>query len=188
MKKRTTLLAATFCFFAVSISSAVFAQGAKIGIVDMEVIVKQLPEAKEADAKLTELSKKYRDTMELMQKEYTDKAEKYDKAQAMMSPEAKAKEEETLKSMIQRFRAYQEDKFGNTGVLSHNREDLLLPIRQKVDASIKIVAKKEGLSLVLSKTESLVLYSDEKLDITFSVLDLIKRGGADKPEDGKKKK
>jgi outer membrane protein len=145
----------------------------RIGVVDSQKIVAQLPEAKEAQDKLQEAGKKYRDTIETIQKDYIQALESYDKQKGMMSAEAKTKEEDRLKSIQERYQRYREEKFGNQGELAAMQEELLAPIRKRVQAAIKEVAKGEKLSAVM-ETPAFV-YFDEELDITFRVLDKLKR-------------
>ncbi|MCS6807845.1 MAG: OmpH family outer membrane protein [Bacteroidota bacterium] len=147
--------------------------GIRIGIVDSQKIVSQLPEAKEAQDKLQEAGKKYRDTLETIQKDYLQALESYDKQKGMMSAEAKAKEEERLKAIQERFLRYREEKLGNQGELAQLQEELLAPIRKRVQAAIKEIAKSEKISAVM-ETPAFV-YFDEELDITFRVLDKLKR-------------
>jgi outer membrane protein len=174
--------ASLFCAFALVCISPAFAQktastssssGFKIGIVDSQKIVAQLPEAKDAQEKLQEAGKKYRDTLETIQKDYVKALEDYDKTKAMLSADAKEKEEERLKIIQERFLRYREEKLGNQGELAQLQEELLAPIRKRVQAAIKDVAKTEKLAAVM-ETPAFV-YFDEELDITFRVLDKLKR-------------
>lgn len=159
--------------FAQKAASGASSGGVKIGVVDSQKIVAQLPEAKEAQEKLQESGKKYRDTLEIIQKDYVQALESYDKQKGMMSADAKTKEEDRLKAIQERFLRYREEKLGNQGELAQLQEELLAPIRKRVQAAIKEVAKGEKLSAVM-ETPAFV-YFDEELDITFSVLDKLKR-------------
>jgi outer membrane protein len=147
--------------------------GVRIGVVDSQKIVAQLPEAKDAQEKLQESGKKYRDTLETIQKDYLQAAEAYQKQKGMMSAEAQTKEEDRLKNIGERFTRYREEKLGNQGELANFQEELLAPIRKRVQAAIKEVAKAEKLAAVM-ETPAFV-YFDEELDITFRVLDRLKR-------------
>ena len=158
-----TLLASTFAG----------AQTFKIGVVSTDVIIKELPEAIKASKTMEELGLKYRDTLQMMQKEFESRAENYGKQEAMMTADAKRKEQEALMALQQRFRAYQEEK---TVEMKKMQEDLLQPIRQKVTDAINAVAKEEKLTIVLEKAFGLVLYSEDKADVTYKVLDRMKRG------------
>jgi len=152
------------------------AQTTKIGVVNAEVILKELPEALAASKNIEESGLKIRDTLQMMQKEFESRIESYRKQEAMMTAEGKRKEEEALNALRTRFLQYQEEKLGNTGEIARMREGLLQPIRAKVNEAIAAVAKEEKITLVLDKVAGLVLYNDDKMDITYKVLDRMKRG------------
>ena len=177
MSMRTLMraLLLTVCFVAVSQNTA-FSQNLKVGIVDSEVILKQLPEAKDADTQLNDVITKYRDTLNLMEKEFTEGLAAYEKQKGTMLPDAKTKEEERLMGIRQRYGMYQEQKFGSQGEVASLREKLLAPLRTKIDEAIKAVAKEESLTMVLDKAAPGLLYIDDKYDVTFKVLDRMKRG------------
>ena len=72
---------------------------------------------------------------------------------------------------LQNFSRAKEEEIGN------RRDVLLEPIRLKVKEAIESVAKAEKLSMVLAKDNaSVVMYFDPKTDITFRVIDRLKRG------------
>lgn len=148
----------------------------KIGTVDVEVIVKGMPDAIEADKKLKDLTQKYRDSLMSIQQDYIKKREQFDKQKAMMPADKQKTEEETLKAMEMQYMQFQEEKFGNQGELAVLREQYLDPIRSRVKTAISTVAKEEKMSFVLDKGGSTVLFSEDKYDITYKVLDKLKRG------------
>lgn len=168
---------------AMTMSSSLFAQkGAtpstnlKIGFVDTEVILKQLPEALEGDKRIKDIVGKINDTLKTMNQQLTERYEKYQKQSAMMTAESKAQEEAALKAMQQNMLLYQEEKLGQTGEVARIREQLIGPLREKISKGIQDVAKQEGLHFVLDKANPGLLYAEDKFDITFTVLDKIKRG------------
>ena len=111
MKK--VLIIAAFAFGCFIMNTKVYAQGAaqKVGFVDTEVILKQLPEAQDADKRLKEIAAKYQDTIVRIQKDFSDRVEQYRKQESLMTPDAKKKEEESLKQLQQTVMQYQEEKF-----------------------------------------------------------------------------
>jgi outer membrane protein len=159
-------------------SSLALAQGGqKIGYVDTEVILKQLPEAQDADKKLKEIAVRFQDTLSRMQKDFSERIEQYKKQESLMTADAKRKEEDALKANQQALMQYQEEKFGNTGEIRRLQESFINPIRDRVLLTIKEVAKDEKMNFVLDKVNPALLYADEKFDLTFKVLDKIRRGG-----------
>lgn len=172
---KTVLALLTLCIVGIIGSNTVSAQNLKLGYVDTETILKQLPDALEADKKLKEIGMKYQDTLRKFEEDFKAKIESYKKQEAMMTADAKKKEEDALKSLQQTALAYQEDKFGQQGEIIRLRETFMTPIREKILATIKEVAKEEKMSFVFDKTNPSLLYSEEKFDITFKVIDKIKR-------------
>ncbi|MFZ9870956.1 MAG: OmpH family outer membrane protein [Candidatus Kapaibacteriota bacterium] len=157
----------------VGAGTAAEAQSFKAGFVNSETIIKELPDAQKASADIEEMGLKIRDTLQMMQKEFETRIADYQKQEALMSAEAKKKEEESLNALRMRFLQYQETK---TAEVQQMRESFLRPIREKVQKAIADVAKEEKLTMVLDKAVGVVLYSEDSADITFKVLDRMKRG------------
>lgn len=146
----------------------------KIGFVDVEKIVQSLPEFKGIDTKLRTLRQTYEDTLRLIQSNFQARAETYQKQQALMSPDARQKEEADLNTMREQYLQFQQERLGAQGTLAQVQEELLAPIRDKVRAAIEKVAKEEKYSGVMDK--AMCVYLDTKYEITFKVLDYINRG------------
>ena len=151
-------------------------QPLKVGVVDIEVILKEMPEAIDADKKLKDIGTKWQDSLLAMRKDLDDKLQQYQKRRSVMTSEQQQKEEESLQQLNLQLMQYQEQKFGQTGELNVTREQFLTPIREKILQAIKQVSKDEKINLVFDKTSQALLYYDEKFDLTYKVLDVIKRG------------
>jgi len=158
---------------AVTVSAHAQSSGFRAGFVNSETIIKELPEAQNALKKLEQESVAIRDTLQMMQKEFETRIEQYRKQESLMSTEAKAKEEESLNALRMRFLQYQEVK---TQEVQVSREKAMEPIREKVKDAIAAVAKEEKLNMVLDTVAGIVLYNEDSADITFKVLDKMKRG------------
>ena len=174
--KKVTLIAvvllAAFC-------SKGFAQKSelRIAIADVEKIAKELPEAIDADKKLTEMRNKALDTMKLLETRFKDKFESYNKGKAMMTADAQKKEEDELRGLQMQYQQYQEENFGAQGVVAKKRDELLRPILQRIQEAVQTVAKEEKYNFVFDKAAtSVMIYADDKTDITFKVIDKLKRG------------
>jgi outer membrane protein len=154
----------------------IFAQNFKIGVVEVETVLKELPEAVDADKKIKDIGQKWQDTLLKMRQDLQAKFDVYQKQKAMMKQDQQQKEEETLQAHQMVLLQYQDEKFGQqNGEINKLREQLLSPIREKIKAAIEKVAKEEKFQLVVDKIMS--LYNESSIDITYRVLDAIKRGG-----------
>ncbi|HQJ45692.1 MAG TPA: OmpH family outer membrane protein, partial [Ignavibacteriaceae bacterium] len=57
------------------------------------------------------------------------------------------------------------------------QEELFAPIKVKIYAAIEKVAKEENMQFVFDKSGDIILlYADSAFDITFKVLDRLRRG------------
>ena len=110
-----------------------------------------------------------------LRQDLTTKVEQYQKQKSMMPQDKQQKEEESLQSQNMIMLQFQEEKFGQQGELNKYREQLLEPIRSKIRKAIETVAKEEKIVLVVDKMAA--IYADQSIDVTFKVIDRIKRGG-----------
>jgi len=175
-----TIIAAALLIAGVSIAAqAQQGQGqpqpVKIEYIQSDVVLKQLPEAQQADTVLRDLGTKWQDTLLQMQKQIQDLAKQLD---GPISDEGKQKIRTQAEQLQQQAEAYQNDKFGNSGLYAQKQEELLAPIRAKVKQAIEDIAKEDHVDYVFDKASPAqdILYASDKYDITYRVLDRIKRG------------
>lgn len=159
-------------------SANVFAQvQVKVGIVDSEVILAQLPDYKTAQDKLNEIIKGWQAVLDSLTTDYQMRLESYRKQESMMTEDNKLKAQQDLIKMEQDILGYRQKRFGQQGDIVTKQEELLAPIKKKIINMIEKVAKEEKITLVLDKAgDVVVLFSDPSFDITFKVLDRLKRG------------
>jgi outer membrane protein len=165
--------------FVIIISSILFAQQpqVKVGVVDSEIILSQLPEYKQAQDKLNEIVRKWQAELDSLSLEYQERIDNYRKQEAMMTDEVKLKEQQELMKLEQDIYNYRQRRFGQQGDFAAEQERLLTPIKQNIIKAIEKVAKEEKVTLVLDKAgDVVVLYSDPSYDLTYKVLDQLRRG------------
>lgn len=150
----------------------------KVGVVDLDEIGKNMVEAKDAEKLLAERTKKVQDTLTQMQAKLEEEFAAYQKQKSMMPLEQQQAKEQDLQAQQIGLQQYYQDKLGQQGEIVQLRMDLLAPIREKIEKAIDKVAKEENLTIVLDKANPALLYSQDSLDITFKVLDQLKRGAA----------
>ncbi len=157
----------------------IFAQSPqKIGYVDSQIILTQLPEAIKAQSDLDALTTVWSnqvDSMKLvLQQQYAD----VQKQLATMTEDQKQIKQKELIDKEQQIYAYQNQKFGQpNGEIYQKQETIFDPVKKKIYAAIEQVAKDEGMHFIFDKSgDILLLYADTSYDITFKVLDSLKRG------------
>ncbi len=155
------------------------AQQIKIAYVNSEVILRELPEAQAVKKKLETTINGWQDQLQQMQRDFQSEVDDYQKKQALMDPKAKADREKSLQDMQQKIIDFNKQKFDTRdGDAVKLREQEFQPIQDHVLDVIKAVAKEDGFNYVFDKLEAAtnLLYADPKFDITYKVLDRLKRG------------
>jgi outer membrane protein len=166
------MIAVTLCSFTQKLSAQ-----QKIGYVNSEKVLAELPEAKTAQAQLEGVVKGWSDEVDKMSKALQAKYEDYQKQQSMMNDQMKQTKQKELVDEEAKINQYKQEKFGQQGELAAQREKMMKPIQEKVFKAIERVAKEQKLAFVLDKaTDVPVLYADPQYDYTYKVIDNLKRG------------
>jgi len=159
-----------FAFLILFSLSSLFSQ-IKIGYVDSETIMKQLPEAQEAQRRIDALVQQWPSELQKMRDEWKAKYDEYEKRKLILTDEARAQMEKELSELDRKIAEYQMQKFGPDGELYRKQDELVKPIQNKIFNAIKEVAVEEGFDFVFDKGgEILLLYANEKYDLTQKVL------------------
>lgn len=137
----------------------------KIGHVNTASLLDGMPQVVAANKKLDTINQQYQAQM----KELTDEYQK--KVQEVQDPTKKWPSETIRNSKIkeiqqleERIMAFKEDANAD---INKTTEDLMAPIRKKLQEAIKAVAKENGYSYIFDSSMGTALqYADETLDVT----------------------
>jgi len=143
----------------------------KIGYADWDYIFSQMPEFKQIDSELKAHRAQLETKMEAKNKDFQAKYEAFSKLPAT-TPDAiradKQRELETLNESLQKFSTDAQAS------LQKKSSDLMEPVFKKVGETIDAVAKEQGFAFIinaqLSQGGDILLFSDEKYDISVAVL------------------
>lgn len=159
-----------------SVSGIAVAQQ-KIGHFNSKVVMQQLPEAIDAQKALDQLVSEWQQQLASMQEEWKRKFEDYDRKKLIMTDQRRADTEKELRELDQKIMAFRNLKFGQNGELFQKQNDLMKPVQDRVFKAVQDVAQEEGLDYVFDKSgEILMMYSNDKLDVTQKVIDRVKEG------------
>ena len=167
MNKSLLVLVISFLF-----SAGLYAQ--KYAYVDTEYILENIPEYKDAQNQLDELSEEYQEEIEGKYAEI-DMMYKDFQAEAVLMPEdIKKKKEQELVDKKAEVRELQKQRYGKDGDLFLKREELVKPIQEKIYNAIEEIATDKNYAFVFDKAGSLaILYVNAKFDISDDVLDAV---------------
>lgn len=150
----------------------------KVGYVDSGTILNQYPPAVKAQSDLDALVQKWNKTIDSMTVALQQAYQQYQQQAETMTPDARAAREQEIVLQQQKLDQFRQEKYNQqTGELYVKQEQFLGPIKEQVFDAIDKVAKEEEMNFVFDKAGDVVLlYADEEYDITFKVLDKLKRG------------
>lgn len=151
-------------------SSEVKAQ--KIGFIDSQAILDQLPEAKDAKRRLEVLTvewqneiKKKRDALDKMVREFQAK-------EVLYTDEIKQQKRKEMMDADKAIFEYQNQKFGVDGEYFRKQTELMRPIQDKLYSAMRAVAVDNEYEFVFDRaSETLLLYANETHNLTQKVLD-----------------
>ncbi len=144
--------------------SAVSAQ-VKIGYVNSQDLLAELPEVKQAQANLKsleqQLQKKGQGMLESLQKKYVELQRKQE--QGLMAPKDIEAQAQKLKGEEAKLEQYKQDMQDQ---LFKKQQELMEPVINKIKAAIKEVAKENGYTYILDNSAGMVLYGDPAYDVS----------------------
>ena len=147
----------------------------KLGHVSTEAVMKQLPDAQDAQKQLDALTAGWQDDLNKMQADWKKKFEEYDKKKLIMTDQRRADTERELRELDQKMAEFRNQKFGQNGELFAKQNELMKPVQDRVFKAIQEVALEEGYDYVFDKSgEILLMYTNIKYDLTEKVLAKLK--------------
>jgi len=143
----------------------------KIGYINSEAIMQQLPEAQDAQKQLDAISTDWQTELTKMQADLQHRFEDYDKKKLVMSDKRRAEIEKELQDLERKMVDYRTAKFGANGELFSKQNELMKPVQDKLFKAVKDIADEGGYDYVFDKSSTtLLMYSNEKNDLTSKVL------------------
>jgi len=164
-----------FAFLILSIASN--AQKAqRIGYIDMEYILENVPEYKEAQAKINAKANGWQNNIEKQLKEIEDLKAELNNEKALLTEELIFEKEEDIQILEIEVKKLQASYFGVNGDLYFLRQQLVKPIQDLVYNSVQDIATKRKYDFVLDNSSSLImLYTNKAYDISDLIITAINR-------------
>lgn len=143
----------------------------KYACVDTEYILNNVPEYKQAQKELEEVSVQWQKEVEV-KFQAVDRLYKAFQAEAVILPaDLKAQKENEIIAAEKEAKNLQKQRFGNDGDLAKKRSELVKPIQDRIYNAIEKVAQEKNYSVVFDKAGgATILYVDNKTDISDLVL------------------
>jgi len=155
-------------------SSISFAQ-LKIGYIDSDAIMDNLPDVQDSRQKLDALIQEWQTDLNKLEAEWKTKYDDYEKRKLIMTDQTRAETEAALVQLETQIAQYREKKFGTNGELFQKQDELMKPVQNKIFGALKEIAEKEDYDYVFDRSgDIMILFAKEKYDLTAQVLEKLK--------------
>ncbi len=183
MKKCFLLL----IIFAASITgNAQSKVGVKIGYIDMDYILENVPDYKEASIQLEQKAQKWKQDIEVKKNDINKTKEALKLERALLTKELIDERESEIKFLENELLDYQQKRFGPNGDLMVQKVSITKPVQDQVFTAVQDIAEAKGYDFIFDKSSDLtMLFSAKKFDISDQVVRTITR--SEKREEMSKK-
>lgn len=139
----------------------------KIGYVDMQMAIQQTSDGKKAKKNLEGIAKVKEDKLKKLEAELKTKGDDFKKKASIYDEATKRKKQMELQK---EFYDLQQLLGQSQQELRQKEEEALKPIVTIIRQQIDAIAKKDNYTIVLEKSENLVLFAKKEIDLTDAVV------------------
>lgn len=163
--------------FFLAISFASNAQrGVRIGYIDTEYILENVPEYQEATAQLESKAQKWKIEIDGRLSDLEQKRQNLSNEKALLTKELIDEREEDLYFEEKEILDYQQKRFGPNGDLFIQKQQLMQPIQDQIFAAVQDVAEGRKYDFIFDKSsDAMMLFSNKQYDLSEQILRTITR-------------
>ena len=171
-------------------STFIFGQrGIKIGYIDTEYILENLPEFNQISKRLEEKAGDWKKEIEERSRKIDQKKESLKSERILLTSEMIEEIEQEILIDEEELSEYQQKRFGPRGDLIIQKQQLIQPIQDQIFNAIRELAKSRNYDFIFDKSADIVmLYSDKRYDVSDQILRTISRANNRKKVDSRKDK
>lgn len=164
-------------------------RGVRIGYIDMEYILENVPEYREASTQLEGKVQRWKQDIEKRSNEIELMKLNLSNERVLLTKELIDEREEEIKILEDEMLQYQQDRFGPNGDLDIQRRQLVQPIQDQVFNIVQEVAENKKYDFIFDKSADIVmLFAAKRNDISDIVLRSINRAAKREQTNSKREK
>ncbi len=158
----------------------------KIGYIDMEYILQNVSNYKEAQNQLEQKAQKWQQEIEEKKKEINKLSESLKTEKPLLTKELIEERETDIKFLEKELLEFQQNRFGADGALIQQKLLLTKPIQDQIFTTVQDIAEAKQYDFIFDKSSDLtMLFAAKRFDISDQVLRVLNR--AEKREQLNKK-
>ena len=167
-----------FIFLALIVCASSQAQTrtTRIGYIDMEYILENVSDYKEAKAQLELKAQKWKQEIETKKQDINNLRESLKAEKALLTKELITERETEIKFLEDEMIDYQQKQFGADGNLIRHKAALAKPIQDQVFTAVQDIAEAKNYDFIFDKSSDLtMLFSNKRFDISDQVIRVLNR-------------
>lgn len=143
----------------------------KVAYIDMQYILKNLPQYETANEQLQMISKRWQREIDAAAEELRVMQANYQTEQIFLSDDLKQKREQEILDKERAVLELKKKYFGQEGDYFKKRESLLKPIQDEIYTAVQEIAQEKRYEVVKDRSaDTSLIYMSSKLDISDQVL------------------
>jgi Skp family chaperone for outer membrane proteins len=151
-------------------------KGVKIGYIDMEYILQNVPSYNEAKNQLELKAQKWKQEIELKNNEITKLKEALKAEQVLLTKELIAEKQEEITFQEKELLEYNQKRFGPNGDLLLQKTLAVKPLQDQIFTIVQDIAESKKYDFILDKSSDLtLLFAAKRYDISEQVLRTLTR-------------
>ena len=147
------------------------AQDQKMGYIDSDYILNNLPEYEGVEKRLNVLAEQWQKELDKMNQEIEELRKEYEAKEILFTEEVREERKKEIQAKIEERDSFKKQKFGPEGDYFSKQKELLNPIQRKVMKAVTTVAEREDYDYVFDRSgEMRFMYTKAEWDLSDEVL------------------
>jgi Skp family chaperone for outer membrane proteins len=167
---------ALLVFLTIGFNSIAQSKGVRIGYIDMEYILQNVPNYTEAKNQLEQKAQTWKTELETKKSAITKLQDNLKSERVLLTKELIEEREEEIKFQETELADYQQKRFGPNGDLIVQKTLLVQPVQDQVFNAVQDISEAKRYDFVFDKSSDLtMLFASKRFDISDQVLRVITR-------------
>ncbi len=151
-------------------------KGIRIGYIDMEYILQNVPDYIEAKNQLEQKAQKWKQEAEVKKNDIVKLKESLNTEKVLLTKELIEEREEEIKIKEAELSDYQQKRFGATGDLIMQKTLLVQPIQDQVFTAVQDIAESRKYDFIFDKSSDLtMLFAAKRFNVSDQVIKVLTR-------------
>ena len=167
-----TILAIVFAAsLLVPAGSAVVYGQQKIGFIDSEFVLGNVPEYEGVSQRLQTMARNWREEIDELEVEIERLRQEFEAREILFTPDVRRQRQEEIDQRVRDRQRMIDQRFGPEGDYFRQQQELLEPIQQRILMAVAAVAERGGYDHVFDRSgDYLFLYTKEEWNLSRQVL------------------